>query len=76
MLTRHALEDAVREIAGQTQRALELPGSSRARRCLLDHAAELRSLLADELDETTAAWITIPETALEHARSVWSDHRQ
>jgi hypothetical protein len=46
-----------------------LPGSSHARACLLDHAAELRLTLEQLLDEPVR--IEIPDAALERAGSLW-----
>jgi hypothetical protein len=53
-------------------RTLNLPGTRHARGCLLDHAAELRSLLADELGGTTVVRIDVSEHALGCATRVWS----
>jgi hypothetical protein len=52
-------------------RTLELPGTRHARGCLLDHAAELRTMLADELAETTHVRIDVSEHALEIATRLW-----
>ena len=46
-----------------------LPGTSHPRACLLDHAAELRTMLEQLLDEPVT--VEIPEPALEHATAVW-----
>jgi hypothetical protein len=54
------------------QRALEgLPGSSHARACLLDHAAELRSAL-EELLEDEQVSVELAEETLELAARVWA----
>ena len=53
-------------------RTLELTGTRHARGCLLDHAAELRDLLADELGETTLVRIHISERVLAGTTRVWS----
>jgi hypothetical protein len=45
------------------------PGVSHPRACLLDHAAELRTL-AEELVEEPVV-VEIPEASLEHASTVW-----
>ena len=42
---------------------------SHPRACLLDHAAELRGLLEEMLDEPVV--VEIPEASLEQASSVW-----
>ena len=46
-----------------------LPGISHPRACLLDHAAELRAVLVQLLDESVM--VEIPEPALERANAVW-----
>ena len=45
------------------------PGVSHPRACLLDHAAELRALVEELLEETVV--VEIPEASLEHASTVW-----
>jgi hypothetical protein len=46
-----------------------LPGISHARACLLDHAAELRALLEELLQEPVT--VEVPEESLQHASGVW-----
>ena len=46
------------------------PGVSHPRACLLDHAAELRALVEELLEETVV--VEIPEVTLEHASTVWA----
>ena len=56
--------------AGFSQRLLEvMPGQTHARACLLDHAAELRGVLADLFDEDVS--VELSEHALERAAGVW-----
>jgi hypothetical protein len=58
--------------AGFSQRILELmPGQTHARACLLDHAAELHSLL-DELLGEEEVTVDVSDDALEQAARVWS----
>jgi hypothetical protein len=45
------------------------PGVSHPRACLLDHAAKLRALVEELLEEPVVA--EIPEASLEHASTVW-----
>ena len=45
------------------------PGVSHPRACLLDHAAELRALVEELLEEPVV--VEIPEASLEHASTVW-----
>jgi hypothetical protein len=47
----------------------ELAGVSHPRACLLDHAAELRVLVEELLQEPVV--VEIPEASLEHASTVW-----
>jgi hypothetical protein len=46
-----------------------LAGVSHPRVCLLDHAAELRALIEEQLDEPVV--VEISEGSLERASSVW-----
>ena len=53
------------------QRVLSgLTGTSRARACVLDHAAELRGILEHLLQEPVT--VEVPETALHAAEDLWS----
>ncbi|HUA03823.1 MAG TPA: hypothetical protein VMB27_07975 [Solirubrobacteraceae bacterium] len=45
------------------------PGVSHPRACLLDHAAELRALVEEFVEEPVV--VEIPEASLEHASTVW-----
>ena len=45
------------------------PGVSHPRACLLDHAAELRALAEELLEEPVV--VEIAEASLEHASTVW-----
>ena len=45
------------------------PGVSHPRACLLDHAAELRALVEELVEEPVV--VEIPEASLEHASTVW-----
>jgi hypothetical protein len=45
------------------------PGVSHPRACLLDHAAELRTLVEDLLEAPVV--VEISEASLEHASTVW-----
>ena len=53
-------------------RDLELLGVALARACVLDHSAQLRELLADELPAATVS-VEISEPALLSAERVWDD---
>jgi hypothetical protein len=52
------------------QRTLHLAGSTYARGCLLDHAMQLRELLAELLDRDDIR-VEVDERALERAERVW-----
>ena len=45
------------------------PGVSHPRACLLDHAAELRALVEELVEDPVV--VEIPEASLEHASTVW-----
>ena len=54
------------------QRVLEgLPGSSHARACLLDHAAELQAALEQLLEDEEVS-VELAEETLEQAASIWT----
>ena len=48
-----------------------MPGVSHPRACLLDHAAEMRALLEEMLEEPVV--VEIPEASLEQASRVWGN---
>jgi hypothetical protein len=56
-----------------SQRLLEvMPGQTHARACLLDHAAELRAVLAEFFADEDLA-VEVSERALARAERVWSE---